>query len=109
MPRMARPAEKAARPISLMEPKENMMINGERNSVRWPLLLFELDDAREHLEALVDQMNEKGEIDEAEFSTHLGHVYSHLNRAWNSRNRETMQTEEEFKAESEFPKDIRPI
>lgn len=88
--------------------KERMMINNKENPVQWPLLLCELDDAREHFEELIDQMNVKGEFDEIEFSIRLGHVYSHLNRAWNSRNRTTDQTEEDFEKEPEFPKDISP-
>jgi len=88
--------------------KEKVMINNKENPIQWPLLVSELDDAREHVEKLIDKMNVKGNLDEVEFSICLGHVYSHLNRAWNSRNRTTDQTDEEFKKESEFPKDIRP-
>ena len=86
-----------------------MMINNKENPVQWALLLDELDDAREHLTKLIDEMNKKGETSEVEFGIYLGHIYLHINRGWNSRNRTTDLTDEEFEVESEFPKDIRPV
>ena len=84
------------------------MINKNDNPVQWALLLYELDDAIEHLGDIVKEMNIKGNIDEVEYRTSLGHVYSHLNRAWNSRNRTKEKDRDEFLAESQFPDDIQP-
>ena len=45
-------------------------------------------------------------IDDSEFQIDIGHIYSHINRSWNSRNR---VGEENFNLESKFPNDIKPI
>ena len=85
------------------------MINNKENPVQWPLLLYELEDAHEHLGKLIDEMNDRGEIDEIDYQVRLGHIYSHINRAWNSRNRDFEEDEKGdaiFEAESKFPKDI---
>ena len=57
------------------------MINRKDNPVSWSLLLMGLDEAREHLENLINEMNEAGAVDDSHFSINLGHVYAHLNRA----------------------------
>ena len=85
------------------------MIKNKDNPVQWALLMYELADAQEHLGKIFDEMNAKGEIDEAEYGIVLGHVYSHLNRAWNSRNRTKDVDDRQFEDESHFPKDIKPI
>lgn len=86
------------------------VINQENNPVGWAMLITELDEAREHLEALVDQMSDAGAIDEyAEFAVDLGHVYAHLNRAWHSRNQEEGIGDEQWAPYSQFPKDLKPI
>jgi hypothetical protein len=85
------------------------MINLKNNPVQWSLLLYELEDAQEHLGKLIDKMSAKGEIDEIEYQINLGHIYSHLNRAWNSRNRTFEENDNQFEVESQFPKDIRPV
>lgn len=74
------------------------------------MLIMELDEAREHLEALVNEMTESGVIDEeSEFTVYLGHVYSHLNRAWHSRNQVEEISREQWLLSSQFPKDINPV
>ncbi|HMC13400.1 MAG TPA: hypothetical protein VKG67_03550, partial [Gallionellaceae bacterium] len=72
------------------------MVNKEENFVSWALLLDELDEAREHLEDLINKMNSSGVIEDAEFSIDLGHVYAHLNRAWHSRNQDGEITREQW-------------
>jgi hypothetical protein len=47
--------------------------------------LYELDDAREHLQNLISELAEDGSYDEANLSVDLGHVYAQLNRAWRRR------------------------
>ena len=60
------------------------MINSKDNPTEWALLISELDEAKEHLEELTEEMANKGTISEDESRVHLGHVYAHLNRSWRS-------------------------
>ena len=85
------------------------MINSSGHAVEWAALIAELDDAREHLEALIDAMVKAGAIDEAEYEVQLGHVCAHLNRAWNSRSLEGEISEKEWERYSQFPEDLRPV
>jgi hypothetical protein len=85
------------------------VINNKNNPVAWPLLLSELDEARDHLESLVKELVDSTEIEESDFAVHLGHVYAHLNRAWNSRNLDTEIPEEEWEEYSRFPDDLGPV
>ena len=85
------------------------MINRTDHYVEYALLVTGLDDAREHLETLVNAMTETGSISEDDFAAHLGHSYAHLNRAWHARNQTSELTDEQFVAFSEFPRDLKPI
>jgi hypothetical protein len=85
------------------------MINANENPVAWPLLLMQLDDAREHLEDLIQKMNEAGAIEESEFAVDLGHIYAHLNRVWHSRNLSSEITEEQWPKFNQFPNDLTPV
>jgi hypothetical protein len=85
------------------------MINAKQHPVGWAGLLTELDDAREHLQSLLDKMQKDGTIEASELAVELGHVYAHLNRAWHSRNQETEITEDQWPAFSAFPKDVEPV
>jgi len=84
------------------------MINGKDHPVEWALLAYELDDAIEHLQALSKDFIPNGDIDETDFEVKLGHVYAHLNRAWNSRNRIGESDQEQLELESRFPTDLYP-
>lgn len=83
------------------------MINGKRNPVEWSTLSFNLIDAKEHLENLLKQM-ETVDFDEVEFGTQIGHIYEHLNRAWNTRNLGRGYSGDEWVKLSKFPTDIIP-
>lgn len=85
------------------------MINNNENPVAWAMLLIELDEAREHLEALVAEMKQAGTMEDSEFAVYLGHVYAHLNRVWHKRNQDVDTTEEQWLVFSQFPKDIDPV
>ena len=86
------------------------MLDQSSQPVSWALLLYQLDDAGEHLAALMRQMNEHGRIDEEDYRIQLGHVYAHLNRAWNSRCSDSESaTERDFTHWSRFPDDLNPI
>lgn len=84
------------------------MINREENVVEWALLSYELEDAREALVALLAD-TDSPEFDETEFGIQLAQIYSHLNRAWNSRAHVGEQSDADFQRFSEFPKDLHPL
>lgn len=85
------------------------MIDNEKNPVEWALMLFDLDEARKHLEDLIDQMSRDKGIEEEDFAVGLGHVFAHLNRNWNSRKLEGPIPENEWSAYSQFPTDLDPV
>jgi len=85
------------------------VINQTDNNVAWTLLMDELDDAKEYLTDLTNQMATTGRIDEGDFARHLGHVYAHLNRAWHGRNRACESTDEQRAQFTQFPKDLSPV
>lgn len=85
------------------------MINKEQNSVGWAILMYELDDAREHQSNLIAEIQNDPEYDEANLRVDLGHVYSHLNRAWHRRNNSEDISEAEWVEASKFPSDLEPI
>ncbi|WP_020410542.1 hypothetical protein [Hahella ganghwensis] len=85
------------------------MINAEDNPVEWALLAYELEEVIEHLQDLSTQLSQAGSLSEEEFVVEMGHVYSHLNRIWNSRNHIGDISDEKWKAFSQFPKDIDPV
>lgn len=85
------------------------MINKVEHPVAWSLLLYELEDAREHLGVLIKEMTTEQDFAEPELRISLGHVAAHLNRAWNSRNSTGTLSPEQRNAFREFPQDLEPI
>ena len=85
------------------------MINKEANPVEWAGLMYELEDAREHLAALIVDIEKDLEFDETDLRIQLGHVFSHLNRAWNRRDLNRNFSDEEWTLASKFPNDLEPI
>ena len=85
------------------------MINQKDNYVEWALLLYQLDDARQHLEQLIKKMSEDADYGEEEFQIDLGHVYAHLNRAWRLRNEVAGMPVGEWERFSRFPDDLKPV
>ena len=85
------------------------MISNSDSPVEWAMLLTELDDARDHLETLVNKMAESNEMDESNYAVDLGHVFAHLNRAWNSRDLRGRIPEGEWEDYSRFPADLQPV
>ena len=49
--------------------------------------MYELEDAKEHLESLIIEMNKEGSINEIEYNIQIGHVFAHFYRGWNSRSK----------------------
>jgi predicted Zn-dependent protease len=85
------------------------MINKEQNPVGWTMLMYELDDAKEHLNNLIAEIQNDPKYNEANLRVDLGHVYSHLNRAWHRRNNSEDVSEAEWVEASKFPNDLEPI
>lgn len=85
------------------------MINKENNSVEWSGLMYELEDASEHLEVLISEMKDDPDFDEIDFKIQLQHIFSHLNRAWHRQNFDRQISEEEWMAASKFPNDLDTI
>jgi hypothetical protein len=84
-------------------------MNRDAQPVEWALWIDELEDARQHLEELIQSLMETGRFDEADFRVNLGHVYAHLNRAWHSRSLLGAITEELWPRFSRFPTDLDPV
>ena len=82
------------------------MINGKDNPVEWALLAYEIEEVVEHLQDLSNEVIPGSEIDETEFEIQLGHIYSHINRIWNSRNHTGELSKEDHDKYSEFPTDL---
>ena len=82
------------------------MITKSADPVAWGLLMYELEDASEHLASMLSSMESDPEFDEVNFRIELGHIYTHLNRAWHRRNRPQPIDEAQWIAGSQFPTDI---
>lgn len=85
------------------------MVNNKNNPVAWAAFSYELEDAKEHLEALINQLNIEGSMDESDFAVQLAHIYSHLNRSWSMRNVSRELSQEDWEHISKFPMDLSPI
>lgn len=84
------------------------MINKQNAPVEWAALMYELEDAQEHLTALISEMNAADDFDEVDLRIQLGHVFSHLNRAWHCRDKAHGLNQEEWQDASRFPSDLDP-
>ncbi len=83
------------------------MIDREKDVVEWALLGTGLQEAREHLDSLIQDM-ESNDFDEVSFGIQLGHIYAHLNQAWNGRDKKGEWTDAEFDLLSQYPNDLEP-
>ncbi|MGX8883169.1 hypothetical protein ACWWD9_08140 [Methylovorus sp. SPW-M1] len=82
------------------------MIDKDKHPIGWTMFFCELDDAKEHLINLIAEIQNNPEYDEANLRVDLGHVYSHLNRAWYRRNKKEDISEEEWIEACKFPPDL---
>lgn len=81
----------------------------DKNSAEWFLMVDSLVDAQEHLGNLINELELPNEIDEQNFAIQLGHIYAHLNRAWNSRNSAEGINNQNWDSMTQFPIDIKPV
>lgn len=88
------------------------MVNKQDNPVAFAAIQYELDDAVEHLQNLVSNMSKNSRYSDEEFAVELGHVYAHLNRSWNIRDRtdsDQPDLDKEWDLISAYPKDIKAL
>ncbi len=89
------------------------MIDRTSDPVAWARLVHDLEDAREHLSDLLLRITDHALYGEPELRVDLGHVYAHLNRAWNLRNVPDAASRgfgpDEWDAWSRFPTDLAPV
>jgi len=85
------------------------MINSKDNPIEWSQLMYELEDAHEHLGNLIKEMSKEGRIDVEGYAVDVAHVYAHLNRAWNSREFIGEMSEAQWGEYRAFPKDLEPL
>ncbi len=85
------------------------MLNKENNYVEWVLLMVNLEDTQEHIANLIDELHDRGYIDEVDFKIQIAHIYGHLNRIYYSRNHIGEISSEQWQQYSRFPTDIEPI
>lgn len=81
------------------------MIDRNSNPVAYALLLGGLEEARDHLISLTQEMGDASHTEEMAFCVQLAHIYGHLNRAWNGRNSDEVG-DAEWEKNSHFPNDI---
>lgn len=86
-----------------------MLLNKKDMPEEWSSFRDELDDAVGHLQRLIKELDEAGQVDETDFRIQLAHVYAHLNRAWYRRGLIGDIPESDFREAGGFPKDIDPV
>jgi len=73
-------------------------------------VLFHLKEAQEELNRTIVEIDNQEDYDYGEFVVAMGHLYHHLNTAWNSQKATEEQvklnSEEDFFNWRQFPKDI---
>jgi len=73
-------------------------------------VIFHLKEAQEELNRTIIEIEKQDDYDFGEFVISMGHLYHHLNTAWNSKNASEAQvnnsTEDDFFTWRRFPKDI---
>jgi len=73
-------------------------------------ILWNLREAAEELSRTISALESDADYTEAELMLAMGHLYHHLNTAWNARHATTARieacSEEDFKAWSQFPDDL---
>jgi hypothetical protein len=71
--------------------------------------LFHLREASEQLNQTIQNLESRGAYGIEEFQVEMGHLYHHLNTAWNGRDQTDAQhakcTDEDFKRFRQFPKE----
>jgi len=82
------------------------MIDKKLQPVEWAAFMYELEDAREHLEKLIKDVENIPNYGEPELRIDLGHVFAHLNRAWRGGRH---VDDADWESASQFPDDLMPV
>ena len=85
------------------------MISKDNAPAAWATLMYELEDAQEHLTTLVSKMSSEVDYDKVNLRIDLGHVFAHLNRAWHLRDLTEDLDQEQWQRAGRFPKDLDPM
>jgi hypothetical protein len=76
-------------------------------------MAYELADAQEQLNEIVERFTPGAEIDENDLRVWFAHLYGHLNAAWNKRNSSAKDLDladgKQLDRWKRFPRDIDPI
>lgn len=83
------------------------MIDKKLQPVEWAAFMYELEDALEHLEGLIKDVEQIQDYEEGDLRVDLGHVYAHLNRAWRRSAKALAEGERDWA--SQFPDDLTPV
>lgn len=86
-----------------------MVLKCKEDPVAWALFLQGLEDGSEHLAKLVKDLASDPGYGEEELRIDLGHVFAHLNRAWNSRHIPCEMTDDQWEELRRFPADLEPL
>lgn len=73
------------------------------------VVLFHLKEGMEELEKTISRIESEKDYSETDLNSGMGHLYHHLNTAWNGRDQTVEQfnnvTEEDFERCRKFPKE----
>jgi hypothetical protein len=73
------------------------------------VVLFHLREAAEELNRMVEELSQDSRYTEESLEVAMGHMYHHLNSAWNGRNQTSKQhrecTDSDFNRFRKFPKE----
>ncbi|RLG35345.1 hypothetical protein DRN97_00100 [Methanosarcinales archaeon] len=70
-------------------------------------ILAHLKEAKEELDKTIDRIETDEEYDEEVFKIAIGHIYTHLNTAWNERKAEIVGNDNAWLFPSDIAKEIR--
>ena len=70
-------------------------------------VLAHLKEAKEELDRTIDEIETDAEYDEDEFKIAIGHIYTHLNVAWNERKAEIVGNDNAWLFPGDIAKEIR--
>jgi hypothetical protein len=88
-----------------------MLMNNDY--VNRALIAYDLTDAQEQLNEIVERFTPDAEIDENDLRVWFAHLYGHINSAWNARHCSTEDRDsangKQLDKWKQFPTDIDPI
>lgn len=72
--------------------------------------LFQLREAQEAIAQTIADMEKDAEYEDVDLQVDIGHIYHHINTAWNARNESAAKTtkcdNDDFARWRQFPNDI---